>query len=458
MRIDRQALQSPQSADDALRKLHQLRLNGQGSLFKLEWVEGSILMHQKEIPASRRSLPQRPQHRQRATQLPILPQPLQNHHAPAPPKPTPGQRHALRQPPPAPRGPRRPARTSQTRRLLVHEPSVPHLRRHPEPQRNRPTCHPARLADPRRPHPQQRLHSPSPQQPLQHLQPQPRLRPAGPQPQRRRHLARRMQQFTAGLDTLVLTPQRPDGIPQWTLSQNHNLLCHQMARLCHATARTAQEQQWVQRLKNAADNTDPEAAIDAQNHRPSTTLKPATTPGPSPARRHPPTPPASPPTASAPPTPPSAASSPKPAKPSATPPKPSSGNAAARPCRTASTPAPATATPSNSPPSATPVSSVCKSAASKAPSAASTLASPCSPSSHWPSASPPSSSTSTCAGEAPQHPDGPPHKATTRPLLPPHPQPAAPVAQRNRRKAEPPRHTAKAPRRPAKSTSTPCRP
>ena len=209
MRIDRQALQSPQSADDALRNSTSSASTAKAPSSNWNgWKEASSCT-KKEIPASRRSLPQRPQHRQRATQLPILPQPLQNHHAPAPPKPTPDSamhyanllllrvdRDAL------------PERAKQDAYWCMSQ-CVPHLRRHPEPQRNRPTCHPARPADPRRPHPQQRLHSPSPQQPLQHLQPQPRLRPAGPQPQRRRHPGPAHAAVTAGLDTLVLTPQRP---------------------------------------------------------------------------------------------------------------------------------------------------------------------------------------------------------------------------------------------------------
>ncbi|MEL5893390.1 helix-turn-helix transcriptional regulator [Bacteroides sp. GD17] len=86
-------------------------------------------------------------------------------------------------------------------------------------------------------------------------------------------LAQRMQWLSAGLDTLVLGPHHPDGIPQWTLRENHHLLCHQLIRLCHATNHTTQERQWIKRLEadadihnaDAATTTDAEAA-DAQLH------------------------------------------------------------------------------------------------------------------------------------------------------------------------------------------------
>nr|WP_320948524.1 helix-turn-helix transcriptional regulator [Bacteroides intestinalis] len=266
MRIDRQALQSPQSADDALRKLHQLRLNGQGPLFKLEWVEGSILMHQKKYlqaaEAYRNALNTDSVQRTPQYYLNLCKTIMLLHH--------------------------------QNQRLdsAMHYANLLLLRvdRDAMPERAKQDAYwcmsqvyhthgdtlnrneTARLATrlawqtldarirsnayiARALNNLFNIYSHNLDYALQDRN----LNAADT-------LARRMQQFTAGLDTLVLTPQRPDGIPQWTLSQNHNLLCHQMARLCHATARTAQEQQWVQRLKNAADNTDPEAAIDAQTH------------------------------------------------------------------------------------------------------------------------------------------------------------------------------------------------
>lgn len=74
-------------------------------------------------------------------------------------------------------------------------------------------------------------------------------------------LAARMQSITAGLDTLVLSPQRPDGVPQWNLQQTHGLLCRQMAQLCNATGRTAQERQWIERLKACAPGSGNDAYL-----------------------------------------------------------------------------------------------------------------------------------------------------------------------------------------------------
>lgn len=283
MRIDRQALQSPQSADDALRKLHQLRLNGQGPLFKLEWVEGSILMHQKKYlqaaEAYRNALNTDSVQRNSQYYLNLCKTIMLLHHQ--------NQRldsamhyanllllrvdrDAL------------PERAKQDAYWCMSQVYHTHgdtLNRNETARlatrlawqtldaRIRSNAYIARALNNLF-----NIYSHNLDYALQDRN----LNAADT-------LARRMQQFTAGLDTLVLTPQRPDGIPQWTLSQNHNLLCHQMARLCHATARTAQEQQWVQRLKNAvdnaadntddtktdagkADNTDPEAADDAQTH------------------------------------------------------------------------------------------------------------------------------------------------------------------------------------------------
>lgn len=67
-------------------------------------------------------------------------------------------------------------------------------------------------------------------------------------------LGTRLQAIMAEMDTLVLSPRRPDGAPAWLLQQCNSQMGHLMARLCHDTGRTGEERQWVQRMQACASD------------------------------------------------------------------------------------------------------------------------------------------------------------------------------------------------------------
>ncbi|WP_455672303.1 helix-turn-helix domain-containing protein [Phocaeicola sp.] len=69
-------------------------------------------------------------------------------------------------------------------------------------------------------------------------------------------LADQFQGYMEELDTLVMTPNRPDGIPEAILRQQYSILCMKRALIYRALGCKEEEKEWAGRLKQLADSPD----------------------------------------------------------------------------------------------------------------------------------------------------------------------------------------------------------